>query len=126
MIIKNTSKISDMNFNRSPVVAVGCDCEKYYGHAKYHDLKNARSSESSDVTSRFVTSVNSRYVHALNKRELTLILETGSRRANGVHITYPVTNEIRGVIAHCLNTSSANSSCACIWPLRPQFRTLMK
>ena len=25
------------------------------------------------------------------------ILETGSRWANGVHITYPVTNEIRGV-----------------------------
>ena len=37
------------------------------------------------------------------------ILETGSRRANGVHdhIAYPVTNEIRGVIAHCLNTWSA-------------------
>ena len=31
--------MSDMNFNRSPVVAVGCGCKKYYGHAKLHDLK---------------------------------------------------------------------------------------
>ena len=32
--LKNTSKMSDMNFNRSPVVAVGCGCKKYSGHAK--------------------------------------------------------------------------------------------
>ena len=31
--------MSDMNFNRSPVVAVGCGCKKYSGHAKLHDLK---------------------------------------------------------------------------------------
>ena len=31
--------MSDMNFNRSPVVAVGCGCKKYSGHAKLHDFK---------------------------------------------------------------------------------------
>ena len=31
--------MSDMNFNRSPVVAVGCGCKKYSGNAKQHDLK---------------------------------------------------------------------------------------
>ena len=31
--------MSDMNLNRSPVVAVGCGCKKYSGHAIYRDLK---------------------------------------------------------------------------------------
>ena len=34
VIIKNTSKMSDINFNRSPIVVVGCGCKKYFGHAK--------------------------------------------------------------------------------------------
>ena len=35
MLYKNISiKSCDMNFNRSPVVAVGCGCKKYSGHAK--------------------------------------------------------------------------------------------
>ena len=46
--------MSDINFNRSPVVAVGCGCKNYSGHAKYHDLKTQKSSESSDMTSRVV------------------------------------------------------------------------
>ena len=31
--------MSNMNFNRSPVVVVGCGCKKYSGHAKFYDLK---------------------------------------------------------------------------------------
>ena len=31
--------MNDMNFNRSPFVAVGCGRKKYFGLAKYHDLK---------------------------------------------------------------------------------------
>ena len=28
------SKMSDIHFNQSPVVAMGCGCKKYSGHAK--------------------------------------------------------------------------------------------
>lgn len=52
------------------------------------------------------------------------ILETRSRRANGVHITYQATNEIRGVIACCLNAwcSGKLSVVSDEWPMRPEFR----
>ena len=52
------------------------------------------------------------------------ILESRSRRANGVHITYQATNEIRGVIACCLNAwcSGELSVVSDEWPLRPEFR----
>ena len=56
------------------------------------------------------------------------ILETRSRRANGVHITYQATNEIRGVIACCLNAWCAGklSVVSDEWPMRPEFRNVAK
>ena len=54
------------------------------------------------------------------------VLETKSRRANGVHLTYPVTNEIRANISYCLNVLCADSAYNLreIWPLRREFRLL--
>ena len=43
--------MSDMNFNRSLVMAVGCGCKKYSGQAKYHDLKDPLNPLSSYKTS---------------------------------------------------------------------------
>ena len=53
------------------------------------------------------------------------VIETKSRRANGVHITYAVSDEIRSVIAKCINAWSANRSCSSEWPIRPEFRSCM-
>ena len=50
------------------------------------------------------------------------IIESHSRRANGVHITYPVTNEIRRVLSHCINEWCLNRPSRDIWPLRYEFR----
>ena len=52
------------------------------------------------------------------------IIETGSRRANGVHITYDVTREIRGVISRCLKEWCGVNFRVLkeVWPLRPDFR----
>ena len=53
------------------------------------------------------------------------VLETNSRRANGVHIAYVVTDEIRRVIVKCIDSWSANRPCASEWPIRPEFRSLL-
>ena len=54
------------------------------------------------------------------------IIEKNSRRANGVHITYDATSEIRAVIQRCIQELSSGNKGVVgkIWPLREQFRRI--
>ena len=54
------------------------------------------------------------------------ILETNSRRANGIHLTYRATNEIRRVIISCFEELCINRSVNIkkLWPLRPDYRRI--
>ena len=52
------------------------------------------------------------------------VLETNSRRANGVHLTYRVTDEIRENIQYCLSMLCVDKIGVLRnnWPLRHEFR----
>ena len=66
------------------------------------------------------------YATVLSRQDMRVI-ERGSRRANGVHITYGVTNEIRNEIRRCLDILCCNSvaDVTKFWPLRDQFRDIL-
>ena len=86
--MKNTSEMSDMNFNCSPVVAVGCGCKKIniillsLGTVKEYTLySNLDYIYTPFLTSYWVSNVEmweftirtETWVHAYINRELTLI-----------------------------------------------------
>ena len=54
------------------------------------------------------------------------IIERNGRRANGVHITYEATSEIRAVIRRCVQelSSGNNDAVSRVWPLREQYRRI--
>ena len=92
MIIKNTSKMSDMNFNRSPVVAVGCGCKNFTfisfnaGTVKEYTvtwiifiLPPWRVTELVMERCGEFTIRTEPWVHAYIKREFTLIRSVNSR-----------------------------------------------
>ena len=63
--------------------------------------------------------------HTLGKRGFQ-VLETNSRRANGVHLTYRVTDEIRANIIYCLSVLCVDKigDLRTNWPLRHEFRMI--
>ena len=54
------------------------------------------------------------------------VLEKGTRRANGIHITYSISDDIRHAIARCINACSKEQTHVIrnLWPLRPEFRQI--
>ena len=54
------------------------------------------------------------------------VLEKGTRRANGIHITYSISDDIRHAIARCINACSKEQTHMIrnLWPLRPEFRQI--
>ena len=69
---------------------------------------------------------DSHHVAVSLSRRGVQVLEKGTRRANGVHLTYRTSDEIRHVIKNCV-TDCCNGnfdSLRSIWPLRPEFRAI--
>ena len=70
---------------------------------------------------------DSHHIAKESSRKGMRVIERGSRRANGVHITYDVTNAIQTDIRHCLEFLCCGSEADATksWPLRDQFRNLL-
>ena len=62
-----------------------------------------------------------------SRRSGERVIERSGRRANGVHITYGVTYEIREVIRRCLDSLCCGSEAVTTqsWPLRDHYRDLL-
>ena len=56
------------------------------------------------------------------------VLERWTRRGNGIHLTYRISDEIRHVIARCMNEICRGKTNVLrdLWPLRPEFRQIAR
>ena len=67
---------------------------------------------------------DSHHIALTQSRHGMQVLERGTRRDNGVHLTYRMSDEIRHVIAKCINVCCRENQHVLhsIWPLRPEYR----